>query len=174
MVFTANQTTAFFTSAAQMGIPARTRTQLEEEGITNVEDLIEFDEAALKQIAENLCRPNGREPAPNAGQPGGPPAGAEVPIQPFVFGAKSYMRLVVASDMVRYYDTVGRTLSAGNMQWTPIGRNFKEQWKALQDRKEEDQPETPKVTKALPIMKWTESFQDFLSRIVGGRNIPLT
>ena len=60
------------------------------------------------------------------------------------------------------------------MQWNPVGQNFKEQWKALANRKDEDHPETLKITKALPVMKWTESFQDFLSCIVGIRTIPLT
>ena len=40
--------------------------------------------------------------------------------------------------------------------------NFETQWKALKDRKDEDDPDVPKITKALPIIKWTEAFQDFL------------
>ena len=31
----------------------------------------------------------------------------------------------------------------------------------------------PKITKALPIIKWTEAFQDFLNRVIGARMIPL-
>jgi len=174
MVFTAAQRNAFFTDRAQMGIVARTRGQLQTEGITNVEDLAEFTKEALKQIAENLRRPTGRKPHPDAGQPRGPAPGTTIPIPPFTLGAKLFMRLVAASDLLRYYVTVGRVPGAGNMQWNPVGRNFKEQWKALTDRKEDEQPETPKITKALPVMKWTESFQDFLSRVVGVRTIPLS
>eukprot|EP00957_Ditylum_brightwellii_P136881 10438537-Ditylum_brightwellii.AAC.1 len=33
--------------------------------------------------------------------------------------------------------------------------------------------DTPKISKALPIIKWTESFADFLSKKIGVRNIPL-
>eukprot|EP00957_Ditylum_brightwellii_P005560 426409-Ditylum_brightwellii.AAC.1 len=33
--------------------------------------------------------------------------------------------------------------------------------------------DTPKTSKALPIIKWTESFADFLSKKIGVRNIPL-
>ena len=29
------------------------------------------------------------------------------------------------------------------------------------------------ITKALPIIKWTEAFQDFLHRVIGARMIPL-
>jgi hypothetical protein len=31
----------------------------------------------------------------------------------------------------------------------------------------------PKITKALPVIKWTEAFDDFLSRKIGARTIPL-
>ena len=51
--------------------------------------------------------------------------------------------------------------------------NFEIQWKALKERKDEDDPEVPKITKALPIIKWTEAFPDFLSRVTGARMISL-
>ena len=47
------------------------------------------------------------------------------------------------------------------------------QWKALKERKDEDDLEVPKITKALPIIKWTEAFQGFLNRVMGARMIPL-
>ena len=53
-------------------------------------------------------------------------------------------------------------------------KNFEAQWKALKERKKnEDSPDVPKITKALPIMKWTEAFPDFLRQIIGVRMIPL-
>ena len=64
-------------------------------------------------------------------------------------------------------------LTASNIQWTQVMSNFEIQWKALKERKGEDDPEVPKITKALPIMKWTEAFQDFLNRVIGARMIPL-
>ena len=51
--------------------------------------------------------------------------------------------------------------------------NFEIQWKALKERKDEDGPDVPKITKALPIIKWTEAFQDFLNRVIGARMITL-
>ena len=59
------------------------------------------------------------------------------------------------------------------MCWNQVRKNFEIQWKALEDRKEEDTPEVPKFTKNLPIMKWTEAFQDYLHRVIGVRVIPL-
>ena len=51
-------------------------------------------------------------------------------------------------------------------------KNFEIQWKALKDRKDADEPEVPKITKALPV-KWTKAFEDYLSRVIGVRTIPL-
>ena len=119
MVLTVAQTTNFFQQNAQMDIPAATVAQLVNEGISTVDDLMDFDKDSLEQVANNLRR-----------LPGGAAA--------FTFGAKSLKRLIIACDLIRYYETVGRNVTAANLQWTPIMRNFGEQWKALMDRKEED------------------------------------
>ena len=159
MVLTGPQTTAFFTEDSQMGIPQATYDHMKNsEGINTVDDLADFDKDTLKQLAENLRKPGG-------GVNGG---------NPFVFGAKSQRRLAVSCELVRYYNEVGRTLTTANIQWTHVGKNFEIQWKALQDKKKEDEsPDVPKITKALPIMKWTEAFYDYLSRVIGKRTIPL-
>jgi hypothetical protein len=68
---------------------------------------------------------------------------------------------------------VGRNTTVANLQWTPVMKNFEIQWKALEDKKEGDEPKVPKITKALPIIKWTEAFRDYLHRMIGLRTIPL-
>jgi hypothetical protein len=70
MVLPAAQTTAFFKQATQMAIPNVTIIALQNEGINNIGDLIDFDKATLTQVADNLRKPGG--------------GGA-----PLVFGAKS-------------------------------------------------------------------------------------
>ena len=137
-----------------MAIPHDTVTQLATEGITNVDNLAEFDKENLQQVASNLRRP-----------PGGAAA--------FTFGAKSAKRLLAASNLVRFFNTIGRDLTAANMHWAPIICNFEEQWKALANKRDDDDPETPLISKALPIIKWCESFKDHLHRCVGSRYIPL-
>lgn len=169
MVLTAAQSMAFFENEGQMGIPHATVIQLQQEGITTVDDLADFDKTSLQQVADNLRRPGGRVPDPNPGAA----VGATIPTPSFVFGAKSHKRLLVACDLVRYYTTVGRDLTAANTQWTSVIKNFEIQWKALKDRQNDDEPDVPTVSKSLPIMKWTEAFQDFLSRVIGKRMIPL-
>ena len=89
-------------------------------------------------------------------------AGATIPTPPFVFGAKSQQRLIHSTKLIQFYDTIGGAATAAKLQWTPVIKNFSEQWKALEDKKGGDKPEVPKMTKVLPIIKWTESFRDYL------------
>jgi hypothetical protein len=65
MVLTAAQTAAFFQEEAQMGIPNPTVVQMQAEGITNVQDLVDFDKECVQQLADHLRRPGGRVPDPN-------------------------------------------------------------------------------------------------------------
>ena len=169
MVLTAAQTTAFFENPDQMEIPHATMVQMQQEGIQSVADLADFEKQSLQQLADNLRKPGGRvaDPDPNA------PAGGTIPMPAFTYGAKSQKRLSVACDLIRFYQTVGRDLTAANIQWNQVLSNIEIQWKALKDRKDEDDPDVPKITKALPIIKWTEAFQDFLNRVIGARMIPL-
>jgi hypothetical protein len=48
-----------------MGIPHPTVAQMQAEGITNIQELADFDKESLQQLAENLRRPGGRVPDPN-------------------------------------------------------------------------------------------------------------
>jgi hypothetical protein len=61
----------------------------------------------------------------------------------------------------------------GNIQWAMVMRNFAAQWKAMEDKKKADEPEVTKITKALPVIKWTEALRDYLHRMIGARTIPL-
>jgi hypothetical protein len=129
MILTAAQTALFFENAAQMVIRNATVVELVNEGINTVDDLLEFEKDTIAQIVYNLCRP---------------PAGA-----PHVFGGKSQKRLIVACELVRYSETTGRALTAANLQWTSVMKNFEIQWKALMDKKSKDEPKTPKISKSL-------------------------
>ena len=170
MVLTGAQTTAFFEEAEQMGLPHGTVVQLAVEGIATVYDLADFDKESLKAVADNLRRPAGRVQDPD---PGADP-GATIPTPPFVFGAKSHRRLLVATDLIKYYNEVGRVITPANIAWNHVMKNFEIQWKALKERQSDDPPDTPKITRALPVLRWTEAFKDFLSRVIGVRTIPLS
>jgi predicted RecB family nuclease len=85
MPLTAAQTTAFFEQDAQMGIPHATVIQLQKEGITIVDDLINFDKDTIEQIAANLRHPAERVLDPNLNAA----PGATILMPPFVFGSIS-------------------------------------------------------------------------------------
>ena len=154
MFFSAAQTTAFFEDLDHLAIPYATVIHLSTEGIDNVDNLGDFDKNNLNQVATNLRRP---------------PESAAA----FTFGAKSQKTLLAASNLVRLYDNIGRDLTAAYMRWNPIMKNFEEQWKALVAKRGDGYPETPLISKALPIIKWCEAFKDHLHRSVGVRYIPL-
>jgi hypothetical protein len=169
MPLTAAQIASFFEDDDQMGLTNDTVNKLVEEGIDVPSDLADFDKDTLKQVAENLRKPGGRVPNPDPNAP----AGATIETPPFLFGAKSQKRLLEAGELIRFYITIGRQLTPGNIRYDPVIKDFTEQWRALALRQEEEDPEVPKISKALPIIKWTEAFDDFLSRKVGARTIPL-
>ena len=150
-----------------MALPHATVVQLVNEGIDEPSDLSEFDKSSISLIANNLRRPGGRVVDPND-------PGSTIPTPPFIIGAKSQQRLNIACSMIRFYDMIGRDLTASNLQYTPIMSNFKDLWKAICDRKDAGDPDTPAISKALPIMKWTESFTDHLNRCIGVRYVPLS
>ena len=168
MVLTAAQIQSFFEDADQMAIPHATVIQLQSEGIDSPDDLRDFDKDSLKEVAENLRKPTDRIPNPD---PNAVP-GSTIPRPAYVFGAKSQKRLNEACDLVRFYETIGRALTSANIWYDPIIKDFTQQWKALKDRKSNEDAEVPKISKALPLLKWTEAFDDFLSRTCGSRTIP--
>ena len=112
MVLTGAQTTAFFENHHQMGIPHVTMVQMQHEEIQSVADLADFDKDSLQQLADNLRKPGGRIPDPNPNVV----EGTTIQIPAFTYGAKSQKRLTVTCDLIRYYQTVGRDLTAANIQ----------------------------------------------------------
>ena len=132
MVLTAAQRTAFFSQ--QMSFQAATIAHLVTEGIEEVSDLGEFDNDTFEQIASNCRRP-----------PGGSVA--------LVFVAKSLKRLVVATHLIKYYKMIGRVLTAPNIVWDPVIKNFEIQWKAVQELKNGDEPEVPTLT-GTTVIRW--------------------
>lgn len=167
MVFTIGQNTTFFTDGEQMGLNEATFAELGAEGILTVSDLLDFDDDLLKQVKENLRRPAGTMPDPAD-------ANRQIPRPPFVLGAKTMARLKVAAKAVRYYNDVGRDLTPANMRWVSTLSVFAHHVKAIEANCDKDTPEPPKITRNIPISKWSESFSLFLhDKAFGIRKIPL-
>ena len=120
MVLTAAQIQSFFEDADQIAIPHATVIQLQNEGIDSPDDLQDFEKDTLLQVAENLRKPGDRIPNPDPNAP----EGSTIPRPLYVFGAKSQKRLLEACELVRFYATVGRPLTAANIRYDPIIRDF--------------------------------------------------
>ena len=108
-----------------MGIPNMTSIKIQAEGIAGVEYLVVFDKETINQIAANLRLPVRKV----ADTKPGASTGAKIPTTPFVFGSKSQHRFIHSTKLIRYYDTVRCVFTAANLQWTPVMKNFYEQWK---------------------------------------------
>lgn len=103
MVLTENQTTALFENANQMILTHVTNIHIQNEGNLTVADLAEdFYKDILSQIVDNLYRPGGC--IPNATP--GVTTCSTIQTPPFIFGAKSQIRLRVACDLICYYNTM--------------------------------------------------------------------
>ena len=168
MVLTQGQISEFFVT--QMQLPAETVTKLEDEGILHPTDLKEFDKEAMARIDGNLRKPGDRIPNPDPGAQ----AGSTIPRPPYILSAKSQKRLLEAGELMRFYDAIGRDLTNTNIVFDTVIADFTDQWKALVGKKKETSQEVPKISKELPILKWFESMEDFLSQVVGIRTIPLS
>ena len=137
--------------------------------MVDVADLAEFNGESLKHITDNLRRPGGRIPDPNPGAA----SGDTITTTSFVFGAKSQLRLKAEITISKYYETVGRNPSAANIRCNPLIKAFIKHWKAFKARRDAADPEVPKISKTLLIMKCTEAFSGFSRRVVGTRTILL-
>ena len=85
----------------------------------------------------------------------------------------SLKRLKGASALVSFYEATGRTITAANMQWDSVVKNFLEQWKALEEKSKQDDPDVPKLTKGTTVAKWDDSWQVYLSCKFGVRKSTL-
>lgn len=110
MVFTAAQLTTFFEDSNGLNLTPRTRTQLQNERITTIDDLGEFKNDDLDQVAKSLRSPGATVAVD----------GTITPTAPFQLGAKSLMQMKSSAQAVRYYETISRELTPGNMSWNTV------------------------------------------------------
>eukprot|EP00957_Ditylum_brightwellii_P110372 8418320-Ditylum_brightwellii.AAC.1 len=121
-----------------MEIAKEMMAQLGKEGIKELEDLAEFSNEIWKQVAENLKRPGCQMKNPNRNPDNNNPA--TVPQTLYLFGARTQKRLIEASELIRYYETVGHHLTVSNTVYKTVIRSFTNQWASLKDSKRQMQP----------------------------------
>eukprot|EP00957_Ditylum_brightwellii_P054989 4168014-Ditylum_brightwellii.AAC.1 len=86
---------------------------------------------------------------------------------PYPFRVRIQKRLLEASELMRFYTTIGRCLTVLNTVYATVIRYFTQQWAGLKDCKRKTDPVVLKITAELPIMIWVDVFDDFLSRKIG-------
>ena len=59
----------------------------------------------------------------------------------------------MACEIGQYYDTVVCALNTKDLQCITVMEDFNTKWKALMDKKRAHEPQTPKISKILNIMK---------------------
>ena len=161
MPLTSHMINSFFRDAHQMGLSARNQAQLAGEGITDLDDLADFDnKEAWAQIVENCKRPPKIVDPNNANQP--------VAQEPFQLPAKYLMRLKVDTKAVKYFNSIDRPLTMNMMTWDNYLRNFKMEWEYLQEMKKGNNDSSlPIILKTLPIDKWFEAHKTYCTTYVG-------
>jgi len=115
-------------------------TQMAHEGIVSVSDLVEFDKTSLQQIADNLHKPGGRIPN-HLGQR------QDIPYQLCHSRLTPSPKHAYKWHAIRFYETIGRPLTAPNLHWSPIMRKFGLLLESLRQRRDADNPVTPKISK---------------------------
>eukprot|EP00957_Ditylum_brightwellii_P143885 10964608-Ditylum_brightwellii.AAC.1 len=97
-----------------------------------------------------------------------------IPQTLYPFGVRKQKRLLEALELTRYYITIGCRLTVLNTVYSTVIRSFTDQWAGLKDCKCQKDLVILKITDELPIMRWVDVFDDFLSRKIGVRIIPLS
>ena len=124
------------------------------QGVTTAEDLSELEDDDIDDLIDLVRHDD---------------------VNPQVVGVNSQIRLKTAASIVRYYALVGRETTATNMQWTMTICNFKPGWKALKEAKaNKSEPDVPKISCNLTATAWVPAFTEFLNRIVGSCQAPLS
>ena len=127
---------------------------LNDEGITIPEDLIDFEDDDIDNMARNL----GKIPTPNT----------------IRLSAICVKRLKIAAACARFYKSIGRDLSKSNMSYSVMSIFWK-QWQALESQKKnKDKISFPKMDRNTNILKWTEFAANAFDSIIGSRTAPLS
>jgi hypothetical protein len=129
-------------------------TALSAEGITIPEDLIDFEDDDIDNMARNLSK----IPNPNTVR----------------LSAICVKRLKIAAACARFYKSIGRDLSKSNMSYSVMSIFWK-QWQALESQKKsKDKTEFPKMDRNTSILKWTEAAANAFDSTIGSRTAPLS
>ena len=181
---TPTQLTQFFTSGTQMGLTDIQRRALANEGLSSIDDFEDFKSEELYIAFKNVRSGIPGTPmvgsvaavvnaAGNITEPAIPAILAVAGVRSVPIPAKSSSRLLVASVAYHYYQDTGRAITAGNMHFNNVLRDFNMEYQAIRKTDKLQTMKLPALTAANPPLQWCESFRNFLYTTFGVRKIPL-
>ena len=140
-------------------------TRITYEGITNYDSLVDFDKKSIESLSSTY-----KDKIPETTEDIANGVTAEVEISGENVSLVSVCRLDVASNIAKYFTSIGKAMTSTNMHYIKVIFNFRIEREAYLKLKAEDNPKPPtinnndkKVIKLVPI------FQDCLSRTYGSR-----
>ena len=83
------------------------------------------------------------------------------------------MCLEAEMHVMKHYEIVNLKPSESLLTYDPIFKNFKIEFDAIKEHKKKEFS-TPQISQNLDVVRWNKEFLDFLLRIVGARNMPLS
>lgn len=111
------------------------------EGITDFNSLVDFDKQTIQNLPK-VCKETiaaiVADPANNIT--------AEVEVPGANVSSISVQRLLVACKAAKYYDSIDRVMTTGNMHYMNVLVNFKLEYEAYEAMRKEDVPDTPKIS----------------------------
>ena len=132
-----------------MGLDEEVVQGLSSEDIVSPLDLAKFEKEQIEMLVKNLRKPKGyrmlhldQDYADEV---------MTIPNPGFKVGTKSKQRMLVSSDLMRFYVTKNRDLTVDKIRWTPTIMDFKHQWEAL-EKKAKATADPPKIAKKFIIM----------------------
>ena len=121
----------------------------------------------MKSIAEALRKSGGLVPSDSAYR-------ASMISAPGVrIGARTLITLEESMQSMRCYEIENHKPKASQLRHRTVIKNFKLEFDDLKYRKKKE-VSTPQISQKLDVVRWTETFLDLLSMIVGACNVPLS
>ena len=133
------------------------------EGITTYDSLLDFDKSSVESLPRTC-----KETIPAIAEDIANGIAAEAEVPGANISSISVRRLIVAVQAAKYYNSIGRAITAQNMHYMNVLANFKLEYEAYTSLEENDEPKVPKVYDKdgdRRIIRWAPIFVDALSRL---------
>ena len=149
---------------AQGGDPAARRVAIQDEGLQDITDLVEFDDDGIKSLCSSVRKPGGLIDDPNN-------PGRHIANPGFNIPAICEKRLKLACYAAKSYALIGRTINQDSLSRARL-KLFEQHRKLIEEH--DDPDKMPSVDKSFGIIKAMDLLPSHLRDRLGVRKIPLS